>query len=83
MDADHDVADVCQLALLAGDGNHDFGDNLLAVVNQLGGGLEDGADLVLGHLGIGHGKTHAAVPHHRVVLRQSTNALLDLTVADA
>jgi hypothetical protein len=51
---------------------------VLAGLDQLGGGLEDGADLHLGHFGIGDAQADAAVAHHRVGLVQRFAALLDV-----
>ena len=45
--------------------------------------LEDGADLHLGHLGIGDAQPHAAMAHHGVGLVQLLAALLDVRTADA
>ena len=50
----------------------------LAGLDQLGGRLEDGPDLHLGHLGIGDAQADAAVAHHRVGLVQLLAALLDV-----
>ena len=58
------------------------GMRLLAFLDQFAGGLEDGADLHLGDLGIGDAQAHAAVTEHRVVLAQALGALLELRVVD-
>ena len=55
--------------------DHDFGDDLHALLRDLHGRFEDGARLHLGDLGIGDAETAAAMAEHRVELVQLFDAL--------
>ena len=71
-----------QFTDVAGDGDHDFGDDVLAVLDEFGGGFENGTCLVFRDFRIGDGKTDTAVAHHRVVLLQGVHAFADFVFGD-
>ncbi len=83
VDAVRDLLGDLDLGDVAGHRHHDLRNALLAGLDQLGGALEDGADLHLAHLRIGDAEADAAVTHHRVGLMQRLAALLDLLHRDA
>ena len=77
---DDHVLDVLELLDLAHQGDHDLRNHGPLGMTGLDSqsGLDDGAGLHGGNLGIGDGQTAAAVTHHGVELMQGSDDGLDL-----
>ena len=63
--------------------DHDLGQDALALLLDLDGGLDDGADLHVADLGEDDRQAAAAEAHHRVELVEFLDPLLDLLGGDA
>ncbi len=79
----HERLLVLELVGGAGDGDHDLGEGLAALLEDLAGGLEDGAHLHFGDFRVGDAEAHAAVAEHRVVFAQAFRALGELRLVHA
>ena len=74
-DSIDDLLLVVELLHAADQRDHDFGNDLDALLGNLHDGFEDGARLHLGDLGIGDTQTAAAMSEHRVELVQLFHAM--------
>src|ERR1019366_5224851 len=72
---DHNLLLVVEFLDAADQRDHDFGDDLHALLGHLDGSFEDGARLHFGDLGIGDAETAAAVAQHGVELMEFFHAL--------
>mmetsp|Transcript_30325 Transcript_30325/g.65592 ORF Transcript_30325/g.65592 Transcript_30325/m.65592 type:complete len:414 (-) Transcript_30325:1552-2793(-) len=78
-----EVALVDVLGLHRGERHHDLGPGVDALGLELLGRGEDGADLSLCDLGVGHPQTAATVAHHGVLLMQPLRDLRQRLLCDA
>ena len=72
-----------ELAGVADERDHDFGLDLDAFLDALGGGFEDGPRLHFGDFRVGDGETATTVAEHRVEFVEVVHALLDVLDIDA